>query len=105
MDPLGNARRRASATSPDSRRGLYQTSLSSLRSGGSRSSNDKGISFAFTSLRAAAGSWRNPRSIRLTPMLNDFLPALLITGTEIHEDRAEVYKKATVQHGPSSLES
>jgi hypothetical protein len=38
--PLGNARRRASARSPDSRRGLCQALLSSPRSGGSRSSND-----------------------------------------------------------------
>jgi hypothetical protein len=43
MDPLRNAKRRASARSPGSRRGLCQTSLSSLRSGGSRSSNDKGF--------------------------------------------------------------
>jgi hypothetical protein len=35
--------------------------------------------FDFTSQRAAAGSWRNPRSIRLTPMLNNFLPALLVS--------------------------
>jgi hypothetical protein len=43
MDPLRNAKRRASARSPGSRRGLCQISLSSLRSGGSRSSNDKGF--------------------------------------------------------------
>jgi hypothetical protein len=42
-DPLRNAKRRASARSPGSRRSLCQILLSSLRSGGSRSSNDKGF--------------------------------------------------------------
>src|ERR1700733_11748283 len=37
MDPLRNAKRRASAKSPGSRRGLCQTSLFLSRSGGSRS--------------------------------------------------------------------
>jgi len=50
--------------------------------------------FAFISLRATAGSWRNPRSIRLTLMLNRFFAGFTrITGTEINrKDRLKPLK-------------
>src|SRR5271156_5751390 len=75
MDPLRNAKRRASARSPRSRRSLCQTSLSSPRSGGSRSSNDKGL-FRF-SIATSHG--------RIVVKLTGEDELLLIYGTGVKE--------------------
>src|SRR5271170_1402019 len=92
MDPLRNAKRRASARSPYSRRGLCQTSLSSPRSGGSRSSNDKGF-FRFYIATSCGRIVAKPTVDSInTNAKCIFAGFTRVTGTEINEDRIEVYK-------------
>src|ERR1700733_8834836 len=92
MVPLGNARRRASVTSRGSRRGLCRISLSSPRSEDSRSSNDEG----YFSLLYCYELWQDRGETTVNSINTNTKWFLLgfthVTGTEIYEDRAEVYK-------------
>jgi hypothetical protein len=97
MDPLRNARRRASPRSPHSRRGLRQTSLSSRRSGCSRPSNGKGFFFFLHRYEL----WQDCGHTHGNSTAEWFFGGFTrVTGTETNEkDRSEGYNVSAPPHG------